>query len=142
MGWLSAHANILGESLESKAIPKQIHPKIMVTLLVIGGSLLLLYGLIVGFEWASQRWLPSSALGQNPIATDNGPIVDNLAYGMTGIAVDTTATGVGSTIATEIATETAAIGEAIAPMVESSEHFLTHGAEAIGHAVGEVLSGL
>jgi hypothetical protein len=114
----------------------------MVTLLVVGGSMLLLYGLIQLSEIVLPQWLPNSARAQTPIAADNAPVLDNLAYGMTGMAVDTTSTGVGATIATEIAGETAAMGEAIAPMVESSEHFLSHGAAAIGHAVGEVLSGL
>jgi hypothetical protein len=116
----------------------------MVTILLFVAASALLYGLIQLSEVAFQRWLPNSALGQNPIATDNGSIVDNLAYGMTGLAVDTTGTGIGigSAIATEMAGETAAIGEAIAPIVESSQHFIAHGAEAIGHAMGEVLSGL
>jgi hypothetical protein len=114
----------------------------MVTILVIVAAMALLYGLIQLSETALQRWLPNSGNGQTPIATDNAPILDGVAYGMTGMAVDTTATGVGGAIATEVAGESAAIGEAIAPMVESSQHFLEHGAAAIGHAVGEVISGL
>jgi hypothetical protein len=114
----------------------------MVTILLIVASLALLYGLIQLSETALQRWLANSALGQTPIATDNGPMIDNLAYGMTGMPGEVVGTGVGEAIATEMAGETAAIGEAIAPMIESSQHFLAHGAEAIGHAVGEVLSGL
>ncbi len=115
----------------------------MVTLLVVGGSMLLLYGLIRLVEAVFQWWLPDSALGQTPIAVDkNGPILDNLAYGVSGMAGDFTSAGVGGAIGTEIAGETVAIGETIAPVLESSQHFLTHGAEAIGHAVGEVLSGL
>jgi hypothetical protein len=114
----------------------------MVTILLIVASMALLYGLIQLSETAFQRWLPNSGLGRNPTVTNNEAILDGLAYGMTGIAIDTTATGVGEAIATEVAGESAAIGEAIAPIVESSQHFLEHGAEAIGHAVGEVLSGL
>jgi hypothetical protein len=114
----------------------------MVTILVFVVSMALLYGLIWLSEAAFARWRPDSVLAKNPIATDNGPIMDNLAYGVTGMAIDTTGTGVGEAMATEMAGETAAIGEAIAPIIESSQHFLTHGAEAIGHAVGEVLSGL
>jgi hypothetical protein len=114
----------------------------MVTILLIVASMALLYGLIQLSETAFQRWLPNSGLGQTPTVTNNEAILDGLAYGMTGIAVDTTATGIGGTIATEMAGESAAIGEAIAPMVESSQNVLAHGAEAISHAVGEVLSGL
>jgi hypothetical protein len=114
----------------------------MVTILVVVVSMALLYGLIRLSEAGFQRWFPNSVLGQTPIATANGLILDNLAYGMTGIGFDTNEAGVGEAIATEIAGETAAIGEAIAPIIESSQHVLHHGAEAIGHAVGEVLSGL
>jgi hypothetical protein len=114
----------------------------MVTILVVVLSMALLYGLIRLSETVFQRWFPNSALGQKPIASDNGPILDNLAYGISGIAIDTTATGVGEAIATEVAGESAAIGEAIAPVLESAQGVISHGAEAIGHAVGEVLSGL
>jgi hypothetical protein len=110
----------------------------MVTILLVTASMALLYGLIRLSEAAFARWLPNSALNQNPIATDNGPILDNLAYGMTGMAVDTTATGVGEAITTEIAGETAAIGEAIAPVLESAQGVINHGAEAIGHIIGHL----
>jgi hypothetical protein len=113
----------------------------MVTILVIVVSLALLYGLIQLSETAWRQWRPNSALGQTPI-DNNGPVIDNLAYGMTGMPGEIAGIGVGEAIATEMAGETAAMGEAIAPIVESSQHFLAHGAEAIGHAVGEVLSGL
>jgi hypothetical protein len=114
----------------------------MVTILLVVVAMALLYGLIQLSEAAFQRWLPHSALGRRPIAIDNGPILDNSACGITGMAVDSTGTGVGSAIATEIAGETAAISEAIAPIVESAQGVISHGAAAIGHAVGEVLSGL
>jgi hypothetical protein len=116
----------------------------MVTILVFVGSMALLYGLIWLSEAAFARWRPDSVLAQNPIATDGGPMMDNLAYGITGMGIpgEVDGTSVVEAMATEMAGETAAIGEAIAPIIESSQHFLTHGAEAIGHAVGEVLSGL
>jgi hypothetical protein len=118
----------------------------MVTILLVVASLALLYGLLQLSETAWQRWRPNPALGQTPIDTQidakNVPVVDALAYGITGMPMDTVGIGIGEAIATEMAGETAAIGEAIAPMLESSQHFIAHGAEAIGHAVGEVLSGL
>ncbi len=113
----------------------------MVTILVVVAALALLYGLLQLSETVMQRWRPNSAIGQNSIATDL-PVVDALAYGVTGMPVDTVGTGISEAIATEVAGESAAIGEAIAPVIEASQHFLTHGAEAIGHAMGEVLSGL
>ncbi len=118
----------------------------MVTILLIVVSLALLYGLLQLSETAWRRWRPNSALGQTPIDhkidAKDVPVVDALAYGVTGMPMDTVGIGISEAIATEMAGETAAIGEAIAPIVESSQHFLAHGAEAIGHAVGEVLSGL
>jgi hypothetical protein len=119
----------------------------MVTILLFLGSMALLYGLIQLSEAVFQRWFPGSTLSQNPIV-DNGPVIDNLAYGLTGtgMPIDVAGAGIGEgigeAIATEMAGETAAIGEAIAPMIESSQHFLAHGAEAIGHAVGEAFSAL
>jgi hypothetical protein len=110
----------------------------MVTILVVVVSMALLYGLLRLSEAAFQRWLPNATLGQTPIAPDNGPMLDNLAYGMTGMAVDTTGTGVSGAIATEVAGESAAMGEAIAPILESAQGIMGHGAEAIGHMIGHL----
>jgi hypothetical protein len=137
VGWQSARGNVGERSLESKTIPKQIHPKIMVTLLVVGGSMLLLYGLIVLFEWAIQRWLPPGAIAPHAVTTDNGVVVDGIAYGMTGIALEGPVPGsVVAAFEAEVPIEAAAVGEAIAPVLESAQAVISHGAEAIAHAIG------
>jgi hypothetical protein len=104
----------------------------MLSILVVALTLGLLYGFIVGMDWAMKRWLPVS-----PIATPD-VIAANAIIG--GIEIDfaVSAPGIGSAIAAEMPVEMAAIGETVAPMVEASQEFLGHGASAIG----DMLSGL
>jgi hypothetical protein len=104
----------------------------MLSILVVALTLGLLYGLIVGMDWAMKRWLPVS-----PMATPD-VMAANAIVGGIEVNFGASAPGIGSAIAAEMPVEIATIGETVGPMVEASQEFIGHGASAIG----DMLSGL